>query len=222
MPFRRPYRRRRRPYRRSRRSRWAPRRRLTRRVPRRFPRSDISFTQKTITQVIVQALPQIFTSFAGSYSLDQVNNYTSFTDIFDQYKINCIVQKISCIEGSNTAGNPGLIMYTLIDHDDATLPANAPEMLDNSKTRSHLITGNQPRTITRKLRPVPSSAYFGGGVLTATGYGPQYRPQWIDTRSPGVPHYGLKIGWDTSAAPLNTPMTFVLETNYYLSFKHIK
>ena len=220
MPYRRSYRRR--PRRRARPYR---RRRFYRRrarVPRRYPRANISFRQKTITQIIVPAAPSTFYAHADSYSLDQISNYTSFVDIFDQYRINCIVEKISCIEGSNTAGNPGIFMYTLIDNDDETLPANAPEMLDNAKTQSHMVTGMQPRTITKKLRPVPSQAFYAGGTLNPIGYGPQFRRQWIDTRSPGVPHYGLKIGWDSSAAPLNTPMTFVLETTYYISFRHIK
>lgn len=118
------------------------------------------------------------------------------------------------------ASNAGLIFYWFIDTDDNTAPSTAQEMREAGQVKRKVLYGNQSRSVNIKLRPRTNMALYNNAI--ASGYGPRYKSTWIDTRSPGVQHYGLKCGWSTELNPLNIDQIWAVEITYYVTFRGVQ
>lgn len=126
---------------------------------------------------------------AFAFTLDSSPNYSEFTNLFDSYRIlEAVVSFIPlqnmAVGSSGTASYPG-ILGTVIDYDDANLPANIQQLQQYESYQR--VAAYRPTT--RVIKPKCANALYGGSTFTS--YGNKYG-QWIDTNSPSVPHYGLK------------------------------
>lgn len=140
------------------------------------------------------------TYFSGvAYAtLNSLPDFTDFTDLFDQYKINgfelCIrpFQTTECT--STVAGQPPLsaIMYWCMDFDDATPFAASNSGLQKMRERQsyteRTLFKNQPVRITCSPR-IAMAAYSGSAFSDYANI----KPTWIDSASPDVQHYGIKF-----------------------------
>ncbi len=201
------------------RRRFARRRRP--RVQRNLRRPTLSIKQQILSTFTVPNTPSTFHGEAASFKLSDLTNYAAYTALFDQYRINAVHMKISPITNTATDVNPSLTVYWYIDNDDSVIPLNAQDMRDRGNVKSKILYGNQPRSLNLTMRPVPNRALFAGAVAPS-GYGPIYKRIWIDTRSAGVEHYGLKLGFSTENAPLAQTMQFNILSTYYVSFKGLQ
>lgn len=128
-------------------------------------------------------------SLAGlNFQLASLPNYTEFTNLFDQYRINGVRVKIIFTKNestTNTSVTTNLIpiMGTCIDYDNASAPINVNEVLQYETARVH----RMDKPIVRFLRPKVDQALYSGAF---TSYGNMRT--WIDSDSPTVQHYGLK------------------------------
>lgn len=152
------------------------------------------------------------TSNAWTFKLDQVTNYTEFTALYDQYRINRIVARwvprtTDSGQGAGERGN----FYSVIDYDDsATINVVEAQESQNVKrtvtTRSHI----------RSFVPAVLAPTYRVGVTSA--YGPKFK-QWVDCAYPDVPHYGIKAAvqnWD------NLGITYDLIVTFYMSFRNVR
>lgn len=170
-----------------------------------------------------------------TFSLTDVPQYTEFTSLFDQYKINLI--KIVWHFNKNSAelnernappvttymnlltGIPSIRWY--YDRDDGTVPtAAAFSQIQKIKSAS---LGRPVKAI---FKPNVLNIVYEGTV--SNGYSPKYN-QWIDCSDDGVPYYGLKYEIDGSGAgrvqdsanDINVGY-LTWDITYYCSFRDVR
>lgn len=159
-----------------------------------------------------------FLNYYGVLSV--VPNYTEFTNLFDQYRINGI--KIQLIPrgnssdiGTSSASPPtgqSVGVFSIIDYDDINVLTSftqAVQYQNLKMTRSHQIHS-------RYFKPrIANSVYNGAaGVVNAGSV-----RGWIDCDNPSVPHMGVKMVLQQSP---NLAQTFDLKIDYYLAFKNVR
>lgn len=151
-------------------------------------------------------------------------NYSEFTSLYDQYRIDWVECKFSFSNNNSSNTSPGTtlpIFYLAKDYNDSK-NATVTDLQQYSTQQQWQLGNAQGRDgiKTIAVKPNVDVALFQG--LT-TGYG-RGKPMFVDTSSPDVLHYGVKIAYD----PINFPAaatlvgylacTFV----YHMSLKNTK
>lgn len=130
-------------------------------------------------------------AFAGySFGLVSLPNYTEFTNLFDQYRINKVVIKFVPSANADEIGASKIIpsLHTVIDNNDNTAPTAMTELYEyQSYKRTQGIY-----THTRVFTP-------SCNVDLSIGSSPKWK-QWINSQFANVEHFGLKVGADQVAA----------------------
>jgi len=161
--------------------------------------------------------------FGGSlqFMLKHVANFAEITNLFDNYRIKSVYVKV--IPGFNSSDVVGTlnipIMHYTVDVDDASVPLNRTEVLQNSKCKS--VRLDQPFTIAFKPRAqtIVQSQANAGATQIAGGLLPMNT--WLDTSNQVVPHFGVKFWMDefpnvsgSTAAKgmVKFSVTYILET----------
>jgi len=151
----------------------------------------------------------VTTNFAWSFLLSDLPNYTEFTTLYDQYRI----EKIELILISNTSEsipssvNLG-VMYKVTDYDDATTLSTNLDYLQyqNCKVLNPLF---HKKSFPLKPR-FAVAAYAGAFTSYANNAG------WLDVASPSVQHYGVKIGFSATTVVIS----YQVLAKFHLSFKN--
>lgn len=175
------------------------RRRYNRRSRRtmRKPMRSLSMKRKMSTHHFKRTfLSDIFFSsntgpvFGGlSFRLSSLPNYTEFTNLFDQYRINKIVIRFVPSANSDSVGSTHVIpnFHTIIDNNDSTTPTALNELYESQSWKRTRGTQVQTRVFT------PSSLIDIG----LSSNSPKWK-QWISTDFPSVDHYGLKYALEAT------------------------
>jgi len=144
---------------------------------------------------------------AVSFSLSNFDNYTEFTGLFDQYKIDELeVWLEPQISQATVLTNTGLLC-TAIDLDDANAPTTFGALEDK---QTALTTNGQDGHYHRWVPHIAIAAY--SGAFTSFSNAPS---QWIDSASASVQHYGLKFGLTATSVVVN----YNLQVRAKVSFK---
>lgn len=151
---------------------------------------------------------------AYSFRLQDLVNYTEFTSLFDQYRINAIkikfIPQVQQIYSDPTVQKNSGIFYHAVDYDEANVPASVDDLLQYENLRVE----NPLSVFTLYFKPHVANALYAGAF---TAYG--NTQQWIDSNSPDVQHYGHKYCWtQTVAADLN----LIPVATFYLAFRKVK
>lgn len=143
--------------------------------------------------------------------LNQVPNYTEFTNLYDMYRINGVRWRLSPRANSAEIGtNQGMIkLFTAIDYDDIVTPS----LTDMLQYESLKVTRSDKEHV-RYVKPRVSQAVY----QTAVGTGYSSARGWIDCANTTVAHYGLK--WLLQQLPAGN-QSFDVQVTYYLSFKNV-
>lgn len=151
-------------------------------------------------------------------------NYTEFTALYDQYRIDYVDCMFIFSNNQSSVNSPGSVlpvMYLAKDYDDSNA-ANYPDLQQYSTQRVWQL-GEQARNngIYRlRVKPNVDVALYQG---VTTGYA-RGKPMLVDTSSPSVPHYGVKIAYDpifTPAASTNVGYLTVC-FKYHMTMAHSK
>lgn len=157
---------------------------------------------------------------AINFTLDSLPNYTELTALYDQYRIvgvkANIINTVPCNVAVYNAGTglkeylvpPTLISAVDLDDASATTTNAILEM------ESCIIHGGG-RKHTRELVPACAEALYQGAF---TGYGSR-RNAWIDSSSPSVQHYGLKLGVKNVSSLTAFPGAFQIFITLIVEFK---
>lgn len=125
-------------------------------------------------------------------------NYTDYSNLFDEYRIDEVVfdmkYNANSYPQSTTVAAPGApIIYMAIDYDDATLPTTNTLLQYASCKPIQFGNSSGTNNGTQWYKHVPAV-----NLATATISGTQIatikKHQWINTDQPGVQHFGVK-GW---------------------------
>jgi len=175
------------------------------------PRNDfLSVKRKTwLPQINSTSNVSTFGSYA--FSLSTVSAYSEFVNLFDQYRI-CAVRlqffpRVSEVTGQGLANQ--VPFHYAVDYTDVTPPSSVGDVLqyNNSKTRQAL----KPFTI--YLKPRVAQTIWQG--VSAAGYAPGRPSMWLDSKSYGVQHYGLKWVFDAQISGFSIDVM----ATYYCQFK---
>lgn len=132
-----------------------------------------------------------------TFSLNQVPNFSEFTNLFTQYKINAVKQTFYF---SNTNSDAGLaaadrqvIMYA-VPNRSGTSTAGAPLteefFMENSATKQRLCLNTNGRPISLYTKLDQLNEVYGGPGLTDFV---RCRPRFINTAENSLPHVGLQM-----------------------------
>ena len=159
------------------------------------------------TVVFTSTSISVFSAF--NFNLSVYDNYTMFTTMFDQYKI---MQVEVWIE-TGTANDPNLghpTLTTCLDFDDNTPPTTFAKL----SGRPSSITAPASQGRYYKFVPHVAVAEYAAGLFTSYGNVPA---TWIDTNSPAVAHYGMKL----AVAPTTSVQSILVSYRAVVGFKGI-
>jgi len=168
----------------------------------------------------VQSIP-----WTQQFQLTDVVNYTDFTTLFDNYKIDKVVYQMQLLTNPEafvditpSLTNKGVehwypVMWYVMDNDDSAVPTLA-QLREKQGIKRKVLKPNQIISFTVYPK-FQKQTYAGPGGLV--GYGPA--SGWLDCADAGVPHYGIK-GCVDFHQNLNTlQYNIEVTAKYYLSFK---
>lgn len=160
------------------------------------------------------------------FKLDNLVNYTEFTSLFNQYRINAV--KVTLLpyydsndmsninpDGGTGVGRPANpILWTVCEDDGTTTVVNQNAVMQNSKAR----------LVRRPMSPF--SIYFKPKFQTSVGnigttVSAHPMRGWLDTQNFAVMHYGISVaGYIPAASSTSTPpLNYKVFIKYYLQFK---
>lgn len=174
-------------------------------IPRmRTARDKVYTLMLSINRTAYVTSTTLESDYSLQFQLNDISNYSSFTNIFDTYRI----AQVTVAWLPITSGGPQSYICTAIDYDDANTTTLAN--LLNYDT-SQVVPLNQ--YFERTLQPRLAKAVYSGSAFTSFA---QEKNTWVDAASPGVPWYGLK-----AASPVtNAPITMTPLCTYVLQFKN--
>lgn len=167
-----------------------------------------------------------WTAINFGFALSNLVNYTEFTSLFNQYRINAVKVMVmphfdgndmSNINADGTSGvgrpaNP--ILWTCSEDDGTTTVVNLNAVMQNNRARL-VKRPNLPFSVYFKPKFQTSVANIGSIVSAHPMRG------WIDTQNFGVQHYGISLaGYIPAASSISTPpLTYKIFVKYYMAFK---
>lgn len=155
---------------------------------------------------------------ALSFKLTDLPNSSSFTSMFDQYRIMAVVFKY--VPYMNATGGYGAVnLFTAanfigMDFNDNTVPGTRDDIL---RLRYHK-SWNAYRRFTYKIKPRAESILYNTAITVS--YGNASRKTWIDTSSDTVPYYCLKAFFTNNSSSVDFLGDIFL--TYYVQFRNIQ
>lgn len=153
------------------------------------------------------------------FKLSSLPNYTEFTSLYDEYRVNKILVKaIPNFSGSNLGpqGTSSVLqqipnLHSVIDNDDSTDPTSLNELLQYG---NHKMTrGN--RIHSRLFTPaIQMASYEGSTQINVEKY-----KAWINCANPDVRFYGVKYALEGSNV---TQGQFNVYVTMYISCKGVR
>jgi len=141
------------------------------------------------------------TLYALNFALNLTPNYAEFTNLYDQYRILEAVVTFApyvTVVSNPASAFPGFI-GTWIDYNDSNLPANIQEGQQYDTFQRNVAA----TSFVRVIRPRTAVGTYSGSAFT--GYTSKYG-DWIDSNSPSVQYYGLKMCITGSTYSTTTPV----------------
>jgi len=145
---------------------------------------------------------------ANGFSLGDFVGSTQYTGLFDQYRIDEFEVWLEPNVSQSTAISNVSTLVTAVDVDDATAPTTIASVQNKQNAlQSNALDGHYHR-----WAPHIAMAAYGGGVFTSFA---NEGPQWIDSASPSVVHYGIKY----AAGITSVSISYTLNLRAKLSFR---
>lgn len=163
--------------------------------------------------------------FSIKFTLSDLPQATTYTSLFDAYRINKVVVKFIPVlsnynQPGNTAGNLAAEpqwLSTVIDYDDSTVLTTEGALLEYETMKQTQPSRKHVRTL---VPAVAMSAYKTSG--TTIGFA-QKRKMWLDSAYTDIEHYGVKgliNGPATMAAQVQCAWKVYITA--YVSFKQTR
>lgn len=156
-----------------------------------------------------------------NFALSQLANASSFTQLYDQYRILGVkitfYPQYTNFNATTTASGAASCpeIYTAIDLDSANAPASISELDQYTTCRRQIF--NRPHS--RYFRPTALGALYVGAA--ATGYYTLGK-KWIDMANSDAPYYGIKVGIVTSNSTLSVAQLIRVTATYYLQCRNVR
>jgi len=195
-------------------------------IPRYGPRVGYLHTiqtygfQPTVRKNDQGGAPSLQSALSLPFALANLPQAPQFYNMFESFRIRSVTVKAHPLTNSSPGANNVYTMMSSIDYDDDSL-SSVQKMLNRGNLRTHVITpnGGNQQHFSWFIKPRAQKMLFE--TATGTGYSQNKRSDWINTQDAKVPHYGLKIIWDTDTT-LNSDIIWQFYCHFDLEFKGIK
>nr|AGG39825.1 capsid protein [Diporeia sp. associated circular virus] len=191
--------------------------RRKRRVPRLINQNSLTIWQSNLNDLIISNSSVGPVTGAIGFQLSFVQNYQTYVNIYDYYKINQVKMIFTPVTSDHrdyTTVTPNLaqnlpMFYTCIDRDDGSTPSDAAEIRGYGNSRTH----NPTRKFTITMKPSVLTEIFSSNVATAYKITPAPK---LDLGYSFVQHFGLKYAME-ACSPTGA-YTYRVETLYNITF----
>jgi hypothetical protein len=174
------------------------------------PKADTkvySFNQEVLYNNVLTTSTSVPSFASLSFKLSDLDLVSSYTTIFDQYRIALIeAWVIPDNPGANVAGE----IASVVDHDDTSNLTSLASALDYQSCLVDKPQGGHYRCFV----PHCASALYSGSF---TSYGNVTSP-WIDCGSTSVQHYGIKL----AATAVGASSYYDVLVRYHVEFKNVR
>jgi len=131
-------------------------------------------------------------SFSYYTTLGFLADYTDFTNLFDQYKIDRMSLELRTFATQATTATTGALINMVVDHDDAGIPAATDagiQLLREYPTYkvANFVRPDAGKQFVMTCVPRVAVAAYAGAFTSYANVA-----SWIDAASPSVQHYGFK------------------------------
>lgn len=187
-------------------------------------------TNDGVTRISTVAGAYSWAGLGFSFKFSDLQSYTDFTSLFDQYSIRGVLlvfQLITNPFGYNIAGAhsvaadanffPRLTYVT--DADDPSAPSGIEELRQYTNCKTRILRPDQPLKVFIKPR-LSNMIYTGDADVLCKGLG--RRKQWVDLSNADVPHFGFKSVFTTGGLSwenLSQQWIIQLEAKYYFKLR---
>jgi hypothetical protein len=167
---------------------------------------------RTVDKSYITSTSAALGAYSFTFKLSDTADYTSFTNVFDQYKIMKVEFIVEPVSQPQLPGSTASWSYAAIciDRDDATSPASMTEIL--SYNNAITIFPGQARKFS--FVPCILTGVESGG---STALSAPKTQQWLDCAAPNITHYGVKaVVLQSTSTHVNTWYCFA---RYHLAFR---
>jgi len=171
-----------------------------------------------MTNSEVSATPTTNTTAQFVFQLSNLDGYTNFTSLFDQYLLQAV--RVSIVPNNNAIGlqtntTTNLVpLYCVLDYDDNTALAS----IAAAREYDNCIICEPGESLIRTFSPRIATAAYSGAFTSFANMG----PQWIDAASTSVAHYGMKIFIPGVATSQTQTQTWDVQFEYFFSFRSLR
>lgn len=131
---------------------------------------------------------------AMAFKVTDVPNYTDFTALFDQYRLDQVDIEISNLHNNADAGTAVTLMPSVTycpDFDDGAVPSNSALLSQRQRTKQWTFRGNgQPLKFSVRPR---TAAFVYKPSGTTIGYAVGTENTYVNVANNDVPYYGVKL-----------------------------
>lgn len=146
-------------------------------------------------------------STACTHSLNDIQEFSAYTAMYDAYKINSVTATLEYLNNSSAVNGSGTLptFYMYWDQDDAVYPLSIKQISGKTGRRVFTPTSSRLKTSMRytpRTQNVVEGPASGGAVPVVAVVA--NKSQWIDCVNPNVPHYAFKLycqDWLAALAP---------------------
>lgn len=153
---------------------------------------------------------------AFSFALHDLTNYSAFTGMFDQYRLESVTVKVTSLNNmSNINTRGGLTsLYTVPDYDDCIPPTSVHQV--RGRQGSKLIDLGVKRSHSFTLRPVRTMQVDEGAGTAFTNAGSVLlaRKAWNDCAYTTNAHFAMKLWIQDFFAPGDATVVNTLKFDY--------
>lgn len=152
-----------------------------------------------------------------NFQFSNLDVASTLSQVWDQYRIDCIrwtlIPDNNAIPIQQTSNTSLSQVYCVIDYDDSSALASA-----NAAKRYDNVAIVEPgESLCRQFQPHIALAAYSG-VFTSFG---NVAPMWIDTASPSVQHYGVKLFIPPGLVGQTFLQSWKVEIEYWVSYRAI-
>jgi len=189
-----------------------------------FPNISTGITSGGSTQMsyIAQATPGALVFGAMAFSLQDLDQVTSFTSLFDQYRIDRVIVQVkthnnfSSFNTSSAANSAPPTTFWVIDRDDSNALTTLAQARQYDNVQDACLTDH----VEIDLEPSVTPAIYAAGAFS--GYGITRTGVWLDCNNVSIPHYGVKFAITELTALATDTYFWDIEFYYYVSFRNVR
>jgi len=178
-------------------------------IPKMVLREKLFTTQRTYSGGTITPSTTIDQTGSISFALNQLSNFSEFTNLFDQYRI--VQVTVTFVPTSQVSTSSPLV--TFIDRDDASTLTAVTQCYEFPSCQ----ISESGCLVERTFTPRPATAAYSGVFTSFTSASAKI---WIDAASAGVLYYGLKW-YNTAQTGNNTSINWDIVINLTMQFQFV-